>query len=106
MSSKYNAGRLRGSIQQSALNGQLRHLAFSTWHLALGGSLRSELKCTLGAKAMIHSRADRSAEALRHPKAAGDMDPMFFPLLRGWCEVSSLRDLLGRLAHPALKRWA
>jgi len=28
---------------------------------------------------MIHSRADRSAEALRHPKAAGDMDPMFFP---------------------------
>jgi len=55
---------------------------------------------------MIHSRADRSAEALRHPKAAGDMDPMFFPLLRGWCEVSSLRDLLGRLAHPALKRWA
>ena len=49
---------------------------------------------------MIHSRADRSAEALRHPKAAGDMDPMFFSLLRGWCDMVSFRPGLARATCP------
>ena len=39
MSSKYNAGRLRGSIQQSALSGQLMYLLDMLIELSVEGLL-------------------------------------------------------------------